>query len=260
MLPWLFQSTPSWRGRLIGDILPYEKAWFQSTPSWRGRPALLWKLCDSFVFQSTPSWRGRQKMSLYLRITKQISIHALVKRATVTAVDGIVGHDISIHALVKRATLGMMGNTGYSFDFNPRPREEGDGINAKGDIIKGEFQSTPSWRGRRFCHCKLHLFHMISIHALVKRATLLLQVEKFHFLISIHALVKRATSFHCLYYTAPLYFNPRPREEGDALPWATLKARLHFNPRPREEGDRGVAKSKHSCCYFNPRPREEGDF
>ena len=38
----------------------------------------------------------------------------------------IGARDISIHALVKRATLGMMGNTGYSFDFNPRPRKEGD--------------------------------------------------------------------------------------------------------------------------------------
>ena len=34
----------------------------------------------------------------------KISIHALVKRATVAAVDGVIGHDISIHALVKRAT------------------------------------------------------------------------------------------------------------------------------------------------------------
>ena len=33
--------------------------------------------------------------------------------------------------------------------------------------------------------------------------------------ISIHALMKRATSFHCLYYNVPLYFNPRPHEEGD---------------------------------------------
>ena len=36
-------------------------------------------------------------------------------------------------------------------------------------------------------------------------------------LISIHALVKRATSFHCLYYNVPAYFNPRPREEGDDI-------------------------------------------
>ena len=44
-----------------------------------------------------------------------------MKRATVTVVDGIAGHDISIHALVKRATKPEM-----SF------------------FVSGKFQSTPS--------------------------------------------------------------------------------------------------------------------
>ena len=26
---------------------------------------------------------------------------------------------------------------------------------------------------------------------------------------------KEGDSFHCLYYNVPLYFNPRPRKEGD---------------------------------------------
>ena len=55
----------------------------------------------------------------------QISIHALVKRAT--AVEGYVfsSDTISIHALVKRATFGSRCSS-YISDFNPRPREEGD--------------------------------------------------------------------------------------------------------------------------------------
>ena len=55
---------------------------------------------------------------------------------------------------------------------------------------------------------------MISIHALVKRATLIECDGGKIWIISIHALVKRATS--CVY--RPIgedYFNPRPREEGD---------------------------------------------
>ena len=56
-----------------------------------------------------------------------------------------------------------------------------------------------------------------------------------------------------------LYFNPRPREEGDA----TLKTfgdfHRHFNPRPREEGDSFLTLSLLFMLYFNPRPREEGD-
>ena len=56
-------------------------------------------------------------------------------------------------------------------DFNPRPREEGD--------IR--FVVFPLERG-------------ISIHALVKRATMTWDYIKRHDGISIHALVKRATS------------------------------------------------------------------
>ena len=56
------------------------------------------------------------------------------------------------------------------FHFNPRPREEGDPYAVYG-TDKG----------------------VISIHALVKRATIINQQKYLIQLISIHALVKRAT-------------------------------------------------------------------
>ena len=65
---------------------------------------------------------------------------------------------------------------------------------------------------------------MISIHALVKRATTPPKLYVTFLQISIHALVKRATSET---------FN-------------TLSIRFYFNPRPRKEGDR-----KRSCCTGN---------
>ena len=34
-----------------------------------------------------------------------------------------------------------------------------------------------------------------------------------------------------------LYFNPRPREEGDFIPLDIVFMPFYFNPRPREEGD-----------------------
>ena len=58
-----------------------------------------------------------------------ISIHALVKRATMAFENGISGYVISIHALVKRATNSVMRKIDEIEYFNPRPREEGDGIN-----------------------------------------------------------------------------------------------------------------------------------
>ena len=56
--------------------------------------------------------------------------------------------EISIHALVKRATGYIFDKDGNVYDFNPRPRKEGD-LRRISDTL-----------------CRI-----ISIHALVKRAT-----------------------------------------------------------------------------------------
>ena len=55
--------------------------------------------------------------------------------------------------------------------------------------------------------------------------------------ISIHALVKRATGYEWRAIEREVYFNPRPREEGDVTHAQRSAGRGHFNPRPREEGD-----------------------
>ena len=39
----------------------------------------------------------------------------------------------------------------------------------------------------------------------------------------------------------------------------TLAVILYFNPRPREEGDLGIMGNTGYSFDFNPRPREEGD-
>ena len=64
-------------------------------------------------------------------------------------------------------------------------------------------------------HAQLALGVVISIHALVKRATVLASAFNMDKVISIHALVKRATCNLYDSYVIGLYFNPRPREEGD---------------------------------------------
>ena len=35
---------------------------------------------------------------------------------------------------------------------------------------------------------------------------------------------------------------------------------FYFNPRPREEGDAELNRKRGKKKYFNPRPREEGDL
>ena len=55
--------------------------------------------------------------------------------------------------------------------------------------------------------------------------------------ISIHALVKRATLITGIFGKIHIDFNPRPREEGDNYHVTAVPGQKHFNPRPREEGD-----------------------
>ena len=77
--------------------------------------------------------------------------------------------------------------------------------------------------------------------------------------ISIHALVKRATVIQNDNVLNTLYFNPRPREEGDQDYTLNRDVPYNFNPRPREEGDILPIVFSMPVNDFNPRPREEGD-
>ena len=56
---------------------------------------------------------------------------------------------------------------------------------------------------------------MISIHALAKRATYIEERHYDEYGISIHALAKRATYKQTIFLIFLIYFNPRPRKEGD---------------------------------------------
>ena len=80
---------------------------FQSTPSWRGRHIPIFVYPSNAIFQSTPSWRGRRNLIDKYSIYFDISIHALMKRATLLAVYIITCFCISIHALMKRATRNL---------------------------------------------------------------------------------------------------------------------------------------------------------
>ena len=77
--------------------------------------------------------------------------------------------------------------------------------------------------------------------------------------ISIHALVKRATLSVCKFTSTPKDFNPRPRKEGDLLTRSLSFLSIDFNPRPRKEGDTLAKPIGSINHYFNPRPRKEGD-
>ena len=126
------------------------------------------------------------------------------------------------------------------------------------------------------------ILNYISIHALVKRATVALKVEvgsepnfnprprkegdslslpplSCQLNISIHALVKRATS-------SSVASAPSQRISIHALVKRATSQRFvwclvewYFNPRPRKEGDAILLFSQNGRTNFNPRPRKEGD-
>ena len=88
---------------------------------------------------------------------------------------------------MKRATKGHLSRIENGTNFNPRPREEGDG-------------------------------------------KALLRVQDV--LISIHALVKRATDYISGVACAIVNFNPRPREEGDRQSGTPSASERKFQSTP----------------------------
>ena len=74
----------------------------------------------------------------------QISIHAPVKGATRPILyNANETAFISIHAPVKGATSGTLSELSDTINFNPRPREGSDAIEAQKKVLDQIFQSTP---------------------------------------------------------------------------------------------------------------------
>ena len=100
-------------------------------------------------------------------------------------------------------------------NFNPRPREEGDIVINGSWRYPSHFNPRPREEGDSQPSSVYAIRGIISIHALVKRAT-----------------VKNISTLQICGD-----FNPRPREEGDKNNLFKKSKSQNFNPRPREEGD-----------------------
>ena len=143
--------------------------------------------------------------------------------------------------------------------FQSTPSQRGRLCNADIFFTTCVFQSTPSQRGRRLLTVLKTVADTISIHALAKRATL--TVYPCHFL--------------------KIYFNPRPRKEGDLKKHiASLRHGISIHALAKRATSscpldgHCVKISIHALAkratlitlltfqiinHFNPRPRKEGD-
>ena len=198
-----------------------------------------------------------------------------MKRATISAVCYFFDIFISIHALVKRATNRRALQKSTKFNFNPRPREEGDSERKGRGNRLWNFNPRPREEGDRADICRLHTLsdfnprpreegdsvdgllsasRGISIHALVKRATYVGGRCPLEPIISIHALVKRATEVKCKcckYHSISIHALVKRATQGQRV---RQLRRSYFNPRPREEGDAKAVTLKTQKSAFQSTP------
>ena len=66
--------------------------------------------------------------------------------------------------------------------------------------------------------------------------------------------MKRATEVTLFPAIRTIYFNPRPREEGDLALCVYRLPTRYFNPRPREEGDPSVMSCVEVVPVFQSTP------
>ena len=182
-----------------------------------------------------------------------------MKRATNFVKFPIMRQRISIHALVKRATDTFIYLCQFGADFNPRPREEGDctwSDNGLGltyisihALVKratqrlfpcawgDEFQSTPSWRGRRFTSgikwkCKEYFNPRPREEGDTYGHRITLKVKVFQSTPS-----WRGRPFLYIYALSITSFQSTPSWRGRLYFDSIADLNSYFNPRPREEGD-----------------------
>ena len=144
-------------------------------------------------FQSTLS-QGERHALMSTRVHGfNISIHALARRATINTNNPDNNTLISIHALARRATHAHLFRKISATDFNPRSRKESDAYWKIYNDWFREFQSTLSQGERHSVLSTPFARGGISIHALARRATMMVTCKGVFAIISIHALARRAT-------------------------------------------------------------------
>ncbi len=122
---------------------------------------------------------------------------------------------ISIHALVKRATQQAQSLQSILKYFNPRPREEGDPKAVQFKSKTGDFNPRPREEGDRTHSTRKLTTINFNPRPREEGDYMYGTLDILSTFISIHALVKRATLSIGLRVTSKAHFNPRPREEGD---------------------------------------------
>ena len=165
------------------------------------------------IFQSTPSWRGRHHQQAWYQSMCDFNPRPREE-----------GDRNDIYKIWQ------------IINFNPRPREEGDLAECKRSVKRRYFNPRPREEGDPFVLSMTSLI-FISIHALVKRATLSSCALSRRSCISIHALVKRATRF-IVYIIPCLWFQSTPSWRGRRTHLTNYQLPQLFQSTPSWRGRR----------------------
>ena len=210
-----FQSTLSQGERLIRVKIRRNHPLFQSTLSQGERP--YWRVYnDWFRDISIHALARRATTAVFDFILNiLISIHALARRATVPYRLLWKNWKISIHALARRATCRRFDGYHQRNNFNPRSRKESDTIRIIMHRNHPLFQSTLSQGERRCVFVKKELTKIFQSTLSQGERLPIFPKEAIGDEISIHALARRATQDLVKCRNAILDFNPRSRKESD---------------------------------------------
>ena len=145
------------------------------------------------TFQSTPSWRGRQNNKNSWAFWPNFNPRPR-----------------------EEGDQGAFDFPSKKKDFNPRPREEGDQTLPDPEQIKIDFNPRPREEGDKPLK-EVTQAEIISIHALVKRATTIILMTMTEIIPFQSTPSWRGRHRYCDWHRNRGDFNPRPREEGDAI-------------------------------------------
>ena len=123
-----------------------------------------------------------------------------------------------------------------------------------------QFQFTLSWRERLLKLPKAKQDELFQFTLSWRERLNSMQEGLIFTVISIHALLKRATYCYMLTIHIWIYFNSRSPEESDLIIHYILNHIIYFNSRSPEESDKAWRIYNLKLFYFKSRSPEESDW
>ena len=252
-----FNSRPSARGDVNLPRLIPPRLDFNSRPSARGDMSDASCIVTPSLFQFTPLREGR-RVSVRQAIAFRRFQFTPLREGRLDSVNAYVGRAIIFQFTPLRE--GRRNRTDWlpcTPDFNSRPSARGD----RADVITasaGRFQFTPLREGRRSILAKSEVRTYFNSRPSARGDQTRFAGDGIWHIISIHAPPRGAT-LDTSPMISTLLFQFTPLREGRRRLPPSCPSRTYFNSRPSARGDLPVATVRRLPKNFNSRPSARGD-